>query len=32
VLAETGYCFDYLTLRVDGRKLVVGQATSSTSD
>jgi hypothetical protein len=33
VLAETGDCFDYLTLRVDvGRKLVVGQATSSTSD
>ena len=32
-LAETGDCFDYLTLRVDvGRKLVVGQATSSTSD
>jgi hypothetical protein len=33
VLAETGDCFDYLTLRVDvRRKLVVGQATSSTSD
>jgi hypothetical protein len=33
VLAGTGECFDYLTLRVDvGRKLVVGQATSSTSD
>jgi hypothetical protein len=33
VLAETGDCFDYLTLRVDvRRKLVVGRATSSTSD
>ena len=33
VLAETGDCFDYLTLRVDvSRKLVVGKATSSTSD
>ena len=33
VLAGTGECLDYLTLRVDvGRKLVVGQATSSTSD
>ena len=33
VLAGTGECFDYLKLRVDvGRKLVVGQATSSMSD
>jgi hypothetical protein len=33
LLAGTGECLDYLTLRVDvGRKLVVGQATSSTSD
>jgi hypothetical protein len=33
VLAGTGECLDYLTLRVDvSRKLVVGQATSSTSD
>jgi hypothetical protein len=33
MLAGTGDCFDYLKLRVDvGRKLVVGQATSSMSD